>query len=118
MAENNNKQKQLRGLYKHVKISVSTLNKIIIALCAALIIVLTIAFSNRGFTITFNTMGGSPVEPQRLMYGDLIEEPAPTTREGYTFAGWFSDENLTIPWNIETDKVTSSLTLYAAWEEN
>ncbi|MCD7904942.1 MAG: InlB B-repeat-containing protein [Clostridiales bacterium] len=117
MDENNN-QKQLRGLYKYVKISLSALNKVIIALCAALVIVLVIAVSNRGFTITFNTTGGTAVESQKLMYGDLIEEPEPPTREGYTFSGWYLDENLTIPWDTKTDKVTSSITLYAAWTEN
>ncbi|MCC8097521.1 MAG: InlB B-repeat-containing protein [Eubacterium sp.] len=116
--EENKKERELRGLYKHVKISVSALNKIIIALCAALVIVLAIAVSNRGFTVTFDSKGGTAVEAQRLMYGDLIEEPPAPMREGYTFSGWYTDENLTIPWNIETDTVTSSITLYAAWEEN
>ncbi len=115
--EENKNERQLRGLYKHVKISVSTLNKVIIALCAALIIVLAIAVSNRGFTITFDTTGGTSVEAQRLMYGDFVEAPEEPQREGYAFSGWYADENLTIPWDIETDTVTASMTLYAAWTE-
>lgn len=116
--EEEKNEKQLRGLYKHVKISVSALNKIIIALCAALVIVLAIAVSNRGFTVTFDTTGGTDIEPQKLMYGDFIDEPEEPTREGYTFSGWYIDENLTVPWDMEEDTVSSSLTLYAAWDKD
>ncbi|MCD8089655.1 MAG: InlB B-repeat-containing protein [Clostridiales bacterium] len=116
--DENNKTKELRGLYKHIKISVSALNKIIIGLCALLIIVLVMAVSNRGFTVTFDSTGGTAAAPQKLMYGDLIEEFDPPTREGYTFAGWYLDENLTIPWDMNNDTVTSSMTLYAEWSEN
>lgn len=34
---------------------------------------------------------------------------------GNTFAGWYKDSALTVPW-LSTDKVTSNITLYAKWE--
>ena len=46
---------------------------------------------------------------------DNIEEPM---REGYVFAGWFTDANLTKAWDAENDKVKSNLTLYAAWDKD
>ena len=32
----------------------------------------------------------------------------------YTFAGWYKDSALTMPWS-STDRVTSDITLYAKW---
>lgn len=109
--------KQLRGLYKNVHISVRSLNIIIIVLCAALIVCMAFGIANRGFTVSFNSMGGTAVESQKLMYGDLITEPDEPTREGYRFSGWYTDENLSIPWNLQEDKITESMTLYAGWDE-
>lgn len=40
--------------------------------------------------------------------------PEPPARAGYTFAGWYSDIDLTMPW-LETTPVTADMTLYAAW---
>ena len=107
---------QLRGLYRNVKISVKSLNIIILVLSVALIICMAIGLSNRGFTVEFNSMGGTTVESQKLLYGDLIEDTEEPTREGYVFTGWYTDENLTMPWDVETDEVTESMTLYAGWE--
>lgn len=108
--------KQLRGLYKNVNISVKSLNIIIVVLCTALIICMAIGIANRGFTVSFNSMGGTPVESQKLMYGDLLTETEEPTREGYHFTGWYTDENLNLPWNLQEDPVTESITLYAGWE--
>ena len=38
-------------------------------------------------------------------------------KEGYAFAGWYLDETMTESWNMETDVVTSDITLYAKWNE-
>ncbi|MEF2593536.1 MAG: leucine-rich repeat protein [Eggerthellaceae bacterium] len=73
-------------------------------------------------TITFQTNGGSAIAPFGGNYGSSSEvwryaEANPTTRDGYEFIGWFSDESLTQPWNIYTDKPMSDMTLYAKWEK-
>lgn len=109
--------RQLRGLYRHVNISVKTLNIIIIVLCAALIACMAFGIANRGFTVTFDTLGGTSVESQKRMYGELLEEPEIPTREGYVFDGWYRDTNSKLPWNLKTDTVTESMTLYAGWRE-
>lgn len=91
---------------------------IVIALCViALVVSLTIGYINRGYTIEFNSLGGTTVESQKLQYGDLIIVEEPPTREGFEFAGWYRDIMCENPWNIETDTVEESMTLYAAWVE-
>ena len=108
----------MRGLYRNVKISVKTLDKIIIGGIIVLVVLILYGVANNGYTVTFDSRGGTDVPSQELMYGDLVEEPDPPTREGYTFAGWYSDENCRYQWDMDTNQVSQSMTLYAAWEEN
>lgn len=107
----------MRGLYRNVKISVKTLDKIIIGGIIVLVVLILYGVANNGYTVTFDSRGGTDVPSQELMYGDLVEEPDPPTREGYTFAGWYSDENFRYQWDMDTYQVSQSMTLYAAWEE-
>ena len=109
--------RQLRGLYKNVKVSVRTLNIAIIAL--VLIILVFVAFDLRhpGLQITFDSRGGSDVAPQIQMYGEPLNLPESPTREGYEFAGWHKDHACFEPWNIEVDTIQSDMTLYAGWEK-
>lgn len=109
--------RQLRGLYSKVKISVRTLNMIIVVLIAALIACMAFGVSNAGFEVTFDTQGGTVAEPQKRMYGELLDTPETPTREGFVFDGWFRDPAGTIRWDTETDTVTESMTLYAGWKE-
>ena len=77
------------------------------------------AIANNGYTVSFDSRGGTDVAAQTdLMYGDHVAEPEPPTREGYTFAGWYFDENCTRPFDFETVIVDGSTTLYARWEKN
>lgn len=69
------------------------------------------------YTVTFNTNGGSDVDSLSVGYGDTVTKPADPTRDGYTFAGWYSDESLATAWNFETDTVSKDTTLYAKWTE-
>ncbi|GFI22877.1 internalin B [Lachnospiraceae bacterium] len=110
-------QRQLRGLYSKVNISVKSLNIIIIVLAVALVVCMAVGVSNAGFTIRFDSMGGTMVESQKHMYGELIEVPVSPTREGYLFDGWYLDQNTIRPWDLEKDIVTESLTLYAGWRQ-
>ncbi|BBH22513.1 hypothetical protein Back11_38580 [Paenibacillus baekrokdamisoli] len=70
------------------------------------------------YTVSFDSQAGSPVEPVNLIQGSRIELPAAPTREGYTFAGWFKDQQLQNKWHFATDMVTSDRTLYAKWAIN
>ena len=100
-----------------VDLSVRTLDIIIVVCVVALVVSLGIGIMDRGYTVQFNTLGGTTVQSQKLMYGDLVTVDEPPTREGYVFAGWYRDILCDEPWDLETDTVEGSMTLYAAWEE-
>lgn len=111
-------QSNFRGLYRHVKISVATLDKIIVAGIVAIVILVLYGVANNGYTITFDSKGGTDIAMLTdVMYGDLIPEPEAPTREGYIFRGWYTDENFLYAWDFETMEVPQSLTLYASWEK-
>lgn len=109
--------RQLRGLYDRVNISVETLNMVIIVLCIVLVACLAFGISHRGYQIAFDSLGGTAVESQKQMYGELLQLPETPEREGYVFDGWYRDQNLTVPWNQQEDVITESMTLYAGWKE-
>ncbi|MGD9679264.1 MAG: InlB B-repeat-containing protein [Vulcanibacillus sp.] len=68
------------------------------------------------FTVTFNSNGGSAVTSQTVVDGDLATEPSDPTLVSYSFAGWYSDSELTTLYNFSS-AVTSDITLYAKWLE-
>ena len=49
-------------------------------------------------------------------YGEPVSEPADPTREGYDFAGWYTDEACTVAYDF-TKPVTGDMTLYAKWDQ-
>ncbi len=118
---NPNKQKgetgvsplSLHNLYSHVKISVKTLDKIIVGLIIALIVTVVIALSNKGFTVEFDSRGGTAVAIQKHLHGEKIDYSVPE-REGYEFTGWALDEACSILWDPE-EEITGSIKLYACW---
>lgn len=111
-------KRELRGLYKHVKIPVPVLDAIIIGCILVIIVFLAIDLQNPGFTITFDSKGGTEVPAQNQMYGELLEVPEPPTREGYTFTGWYMDHACFELWDVENDIIEADMTLYAGWEKN
>ena len=72
--------------------------------------------SIKTYTVKFETNGGSDVEAQTVEKNDTAVKPDDPTKEGFTFAGWFTDKNLTEEYNF-SNKVKKSFTLYAKWEE-
>ncbi|MBQ1566341.1 MAG: InlB B-repeat-containing protein [Erysipelotrichaceae bacterium] len=106
--------KQFRGLYSKVNISVKTLNIIIVVASLAIVICILIGLKDRGYLIEFNTMGGSYIEPQKLMYGDEISVEEPS-REGYRFEKWALDEGCKITADLDSLRVDGPFTLYACW---
>ena len=106
-----------RGLYRHVKISVKALDCVIVACILVILGVVALEMRNPGFTITFDSKGGTDVPAQTQMYGELLEVPEPPTREGYSFTGWYTDTACLILWNVEERTIESEMTLYAGWEK-
>lgn len=119
MEQTPNKQPEssFRGLYGKVKISVRTLDKIIVGGIILGILLVLYGVANNGYTVTFNSRGGTDVPAQTdVMYGDYVVEPEPPTREGYVFTGWYADENCTQQWVMDYSQVGQDTTLYAGWE--
>ena len=115
--EEEQKPREFRGLYKHVKISVQTLDRIIVGCIALIIILVALDLRNPGFTITFDSNGGTDVAPQNQMYGELLDVPENPTREGYEFTGWYLDSACDDKWDEDEDVIETDFTLYAGWEE-
>ncbi|MDY5595818.1 MAG: InlB B-repeat-containing protein [Oscillospiraceae bacterium] len=69
------------------------------------------------YTITFDSKGGSTVEPIKQNYETVVTAPAAPTRKGYTFAGWCADEELTEAYSFGT-MPAQDITLYAKWDAN
>lgn len=116
MEQQKNDKPQLRGLYGKIHISVKTLDKVIIGGIIAIVLVLSLGLSKRGYEIRFDSLGGTPVQSQKHMYGEKLTPTGIPTREGYRFKGWYRDKECTLPWNLETDTVTEKMNLYASWE--
>ena len=106
-----------RGLYRYVKISVKALDRIIIACIAVIVLVVALEMRNPGFTVTFDSKGGTDVPAHNQMYGELLEVPEPPTREGYRFTGWYTDTSCDMLWNVEVQTIETDMTLYAGWEK-
>ena len=79
--------------------------------------VLNVKYTRKNFTLTYNTDGGTFVEPAYVPYGTTVTVAGndASTRQGYTFVGWFTDEACTqaAPSTIELKQDT---TLFAKWE--
>ncbi len=71
--------------------------------------------SNR--TLTFNVNGGSELKKLTKAKGTTIDLSDYTpTRTGYTFAGWYSDKELTE--KVTSVKLNDNTTVYAKWTKN
>lgn len=68
------------------------------------------------YTINFESNGGTKVDPLNAKEGDSITKPSDPLRSGFTFDGWFEDNN---SWNIpfSFNKMPGfNLTLFAKWK--
>lgn len=71
--------------------------------------------------VSFESNGGSYVDPIQMTSGGngavASTEPEAPSKPGYTFAGWYSDVELTQPYDW-SKVVSESITLYAAWMQD
>ncbi len=66
--------------------------------------------------VTFDTGGGSAVEPQQVAAGGTLMEPAHPTKDGAVFVGWSTDAAGTGHlWDFRNNTVLEATTLHAAW---
>ena len=64
--------------------------------------------------VKFDAQGGSATGDQTPASGSTVTKPADPTRDGYTFAGWYTDEACTKAYDFSA-AVTADITLYAKW---
>ncbi len=69
------------------------------------------------YMVTFNVDGGTTISSQEIENGQKAEQPIDPTKEHYSFAGWYTNANLTNEFNFNTP-ITGSMTLYAKWNIN
>ena len=72
---------------------------------------------NQNYTVKFDSKGGTEVTEQKVTSGAKATTPTAPTRKGYTFKGWYKDNNYKEEFKFDTP-VTQNLTLYAKWEAN
>ena len=66
------------------------------------------------YTLTFATNGGSKINDLPVSAGTTVDlTKYIPTKEGYTFAGWYSDSKLTTA--VTSLKLTADTTVYAKW---
>ena len=68
------------------------------------------------YTVKFETNGGSKVANITAARNTAAKEPEAPTKDGYDFAGWYTDSALKTKYDWSA-KVTKNITLYAAWTE-
>ncbi|HJJ48372.1 MAG TPA: InlB B-repeat-containing protein, partial [Methanocorpusculum sp.] len=71
------------------------------------------------FIVIFDTQGhGTAPDPQYVVKGGKAVKPAEDPVEpGWTFNGWYKDEECTVPWNFDTE-IREHTTIYAGWMQN
>lgn len=78
---------------------------------------LYVKWNINSYTIHFQSNGGSFVNSITQNYGSTVTAPSNPTRQGYTFAGWYSDGELTSPYTFTTMPAENRV-LYAKWTIN
>ena len=66
------------------------------------------------YILHYESNGGTEYKDERYKKNTVVELDKVPTREGYTFTGWYADEELTD--RITSIKMTSDKTVYAGWE--
>ena len=99
---------------------------ILLLCCMVLTLLPTTAFAtgelrdSTNVTVTFDSDGGSAVEPQSVPQGQLVQRPADPIKDGHTFIGWYNKADLqyiNLPeWNFDYP-VFENMELVAQWME-
>ncbi|MGD9910597.1 MAG: InlB B-repeat-containing protein, partial [Candidatus Izemoplasmatales bacterium] len=69
------------------------------------------------YDLTFEVNGGTPIDAISFDYHSAITLPENPTKDGYSFSGWYTDDNLTINY-LSSLMPVDGLTLYAKWNVN
>lgn len=69
-------------------------------------------------TVTFDSNQGTAVDSQLIAVGGKVVKPADPTKKGYTFSGWFTDQDCTNAYDFDApvNGTQPEFTLYAGWK--
>ncbi len=67
------------------------------------------------YTVKYDSNEGSSVNDDVVINGKTLAKPEDPVRDGYTFVGWYIDENFKSPFMFGTQPVVADTTLYAQW---
>ncbi len=82
--------------------------------------VVEIRYERNKYPVSWNTNGGSELTGEYTngdaVYGAPVTKPADPTKTGYVFGGWYTDSELTKPFEQGMLVPLGGLTLYAKWD--
>ena len=66
------------------------------------------------YYVSFVTEHGDPPTSQNVKYNGTAKDPGKLSEEGYTFDGWYTDDNYSTKFDF-TKPIKSNTTVYAKW---
>lgn len=69
------------------------------------------------YEVSFITEHGDAPTSQNVKFNGTAKDPGKLTAEGYTFIGWYADDNHTTKFDFRTP-ITGDTKVYAKWEKN
>ena len=69
------------------------------------------------YYVSFFTEHGDPPTSQNVKYNGTADDPGKLTEDGYTFIGWYADDNYSTEFKFSTP-ITGDTKVYAKWEKN
>ena len=80
-------------------------------------VTLTAKWTANDYYVSFVTEHGDPPTSQNVKYNGTADDPGTLTEEGYTFDGWYTDDNYSKKFDF-TKPIKSNTTVYAKWTAN
>lgn len=71
----------------------------------------------KNYEVSFITEHGKTPTSQNVKYNGTANDPGKLTAEGYTFIGWYTDDNYSTKFDF-TKPITGDTKVYAKWEKN
>ncbi len=105
-----------RGIYDKTDTPIRLLDGFIAGIIIIIVVMVAVFALFGGFTVSFETSGGTEIASQKLRYGNYVAEPEEPVRQGYTFAGWYYEGHEKETWDFSVGTVGGDLELIARWE--
>ena len=71
----------------------------------------------KDYEVSFVTEHGDPPTSQNVPYNETADDPGTLKAEGYTFVGWYADDNYSTKFDFN-QPIKSNTKVYAKWEKN